>query len=1095
MRDPSTPPPRANEGRVARGLPPAPAGSAALLVLLLAAPLRLGAEPVAVPGGPAAVRRLLDLDPARPDRELFGDVARALLASGGDPSPRGGRRETLLRFAEDLAEWRRAPGCPSRLSARGDAWKPTRRALEWLGYRVRGDGPGFEAEPRADAEAARRQAFLHALGHSATDVLRALSAGEEVAVECPDGTAELPFGLAAWRETLGLGEKDLPAGDAFLRFVREPRAARMLLALLSVDADAREELRTIAGRPGGWGGWKLLHDEALDGFSRFPEALEVRDGRAILPGGPGADAAWADVVGAEPSDLPRFAVRLYAAGSGKAAAVVDALRRLPEEDARAFVLGTVSGVPAVERFRDLYAAIDAAGRRYERAPRDAWDFAQLAPSLRFGPGGELLVPGGAGLLREALEGGPLPRDEGELETLLARAREEDVDREEVLRRLVRGGTETTVAAFPPQRRWIVASGLAAARPVLADPGAFLLLFRGMDRFAGALAPLEELPLEDTAAVRRWLLALGRIASGRADREAELRAGLLVASAELLAGTYRSGALPPGRARDLFRDLVALPLFGAGRGGVAEGIGAFDAWLHGGLLAALREGEARFLEARRGAIPEEDLEWRAPRPAPTPDDLLAAALAGWRAPVELPFRGGRYSYDPTADGAARRREVARSQEHVPLAGLDHAARARDEALRLARAGDAAAAREAVTTLLDELAGLAAERDEDPSVVESVRAARYPLALLQNAKPEEAAAIVEAGLLPFQRLRAERTLEALVLHLYASAAFDPADLPFFDPRFVKRHELSWGGAPAALPASPLGPTRIVAAGEGRPLHLAGAFPGLGEALGLLHADGLVHDARGLLANERVRAGLVAPVAYLTPARLDDDLLLHADRACRATEQLAAALAERPEPDRRRAWRELAGDLVPPVRRNGLAVAAPGEIAAYLAPSDLYRIGRRLESRPAPIGIDLPAAREAREARERLVARFGPEGARERLAELGPRAPSWLGRGRLADLDLPPYERLAEYRLPDFFADRVYDLKLEAARAVVAAGDPAPLLPLLLAPALDELLAGARMAHAFDWAPIVRPRRSLDAEFRAKALSAALEAGRVTLAEAAP
>ena len=326
------------------------------------------------------------------------------------------------------------------------------------------------------------------------------------------------------------------------------------------------------------------------------------------------------------------------------------------------------------------------------------------------------------------------------------------------------------------------------------------------------------------------------------------------------------------------------------------------------------------------------------------------------------------------------------------------------------------------------------------------------------------------------------------------FDPADLPFFDPRFVKRHELSWGGAPAALPASPFAPTRIVAAAEGRPLHLAGGLQGLGEALGLLHAESLVHDARGLLSNEKVRAGLVAPAAYLTPARLDDDLLLHADRACRATEQLAAALRERPEPERRLAWREVAGDLVPPVRRNGLAAAAPGETGTYLSPSDLYRIGRRLEARPAPFGIDLPAAGEAREARARLVERYGQDGAAERLAELGPRPAAGLGRGRLADLDLPPYERLAEYRFPDFFAERLYDLKLEAARAVVAAGDPAALLPLLLVPALDDVLAGARMAHAFDWAPIVRPRRDLGGEFRAKALAAALETGRVSLAEAA-
>ena len=46
-----------------------------------------------------------------------------------------------------------------------------------------------------------------------------------------------------------------------------------------------------------------LYDEALDGFARFPEALVVRDGRILLPGGEEADAVWADTVGARPSAI------------------------------------------------------------------------------------------------------------------------------------------------------------------------------------------------------------------------------------------------------------------------------------------------------------------------------------------------------------------------------------------------------------------------------------------------------------------------------------------------------------------------------------------------------------------------------------------------------------------------------------------------------------------------------------------------------------------------------------------------------------------------------------------------------------------------
>ncbi|HYN40791.1 MAG TPA: hypothetical protein VE129_03365, partial [Thermoanaerobaculia bacterium] len=156
-----------------------------LVPLLLPASGLLG-EPVSVPGGPATIRRLLDLGENRPDGDLFPDVSRVLL-SGSDPHASwesSDRRRAVVAFVEDLADWKAAQGCPAVLSTRPEAWDGTRRALEWLGYRVRGEGPGFEVEPRADAESQRRQAFLDVLGQPSSEALRKLTAGEDVSVSC-----------------------------------------------------------------------------------------------------------------------------------------------------------------------------------------------------------------------------------------------------------------------------------------------------------------------------------------------------------------------------------------------------------------------------------------------------------------------------------------------------------------------------------------------------------------------------------------------------------------------------------------------------------------------------------------------------------------------------------------------------------------------------------------------------------------------------------------------------------------------------------------------------------------------------------------------
>ena len=162
--------------------------------------------------------------------------------------------------------------------------------------------------------------------------------------------------------------------------------------------------------------------------------------------------------------------------------------------------------------------------------------------------------------------------------------------------------------------------------------------------------------------------------------------------------------------------------------------------------------------------------------------------------------------------------------------------------------------------------------------------------------------------------------------------------------------------------------------------------------------------------------------------------------------------------------------------------------LSPSDLFRIGRRLALRADGSLPDLPAAREAREVWARRVARLGEAGATAGLAELGPRAFHWEGRNRLADLDLPSYERLSEYRVPQVFGDRLHDLQVAVARSVSDAGDPAALVPLVLRSALDGLLERARMAFAFDWRPLAATSAAYWPAARDEVLGAALAERRV-------
>ena len=225
-----------------------------------------------------------------------------------------------------------------------------------------------------------------------------------------------------------------------------------------------------------------------------------------------------------------------------------------------------------------------------------------------------------------------------------------------------------------------------------------------------------------------------------------------------------------------------------------------------------------------------------------------------------------------------------------------------------------------------------------------------------------------------------------------------------------------------------------------------------------------------------------------------------SCRATEQFAAALGVRDRRERLRVWRDLARDLVPRSRLARVAELGPDSVsreslAEHLPPSDLYRIGRRLvlasPSASPPAG---DATGLARDALARLQEKFGERGAGDRLTEFGPRAIAYAGRMRLSDLDLPSYERLAAYRTPQLFSDRLYDLKIAVARVISENKMPAALLPLVLPGAVDRMMADVKMAFAYDWRSIVRRANAFSLPDLELQLDEALKAGRLVRDESA-
>ena len=1039
-------------------------------------------DQVPVPGGPAAVRRLLALDATRPRDTFFLDLHEALLAGAEWNAgwSQIARRRAVIEFTEDIDDFREKFGRTVTLSfSERPLLDRTRKVLDWLGVDTKRKGDAIAAEIGSDPRGVRRRAFFDAVALPAPILVKKLLAGETVAVVPTDEMVPLPFGLETWRELLD--QPDLSGREVFVELVKNIPGSRLLVTLHSLDTDTREGLRAIARSGKG----SVLRDpDVLERLARFPSALALSRGEFVLPGGPEANPIWEDLFEVSPSNTAGLLRALFEKDGGRGAYVVEVLQQLPAPVTRALLFGgTTRGPGAIPRARKLYRAIEEARRSIEVSRRDLYDFGHLARFFRAGRSGDLeLIP-------MELDGNTFPRNEEELAAILRSAEGRAEPSEDALVRLVRGAVGA--GGDPPRtaHRFLVVSSLLENRTLLADRGVVALLLRGADRFGSAYAVLEDPPFQQAALARRYLFAVDRLDRRKPSRDSEIAAALFQSGVELLSTAYRAGSVDEAATRGLFSAFLDLPLFVRPDASASDGARAVLGWVSAKFLPELRKGKAGVV------APTEESE---EPPEDSDDELLSRALVGSPSPAVFQWNGGHYRFDPAADELARRRTFREKQRLATIEDVKAADKERAALFSAATEGKRAEAAESAAALLDRLA-LAEEenaRRVDERVRDEYERAREALDRLGKITKPASAGQLEKEFDAADTVFAERVLEALLGHVYAAAAGDPDDLYYDDPDFVRRHSFRTVEKGGRFVESAFSPTMLTSETTGGGSRVAGSLFGLADVLGLLHADQITYSPGAAISNEIIRSGLIGPIRRVSAARLDDDALAYVDASCRVTEELVAALAGRDRSERLRIWTDLARDLVPRPRLASLAelgsAATPASVSRVLSPSELYRIGRRVArggegNRPEGLA-QLASVAAANEALQRLEERYGTGGARDRLAEFGPRAVAWAGRMRLTDLDMPPYESLAAYRTPLLFADRLYDWKIAVARAVAASGLPAAILPLVLPRAVDEMMSDLKMAFPYDWSAIVRRSARFGPAEVSRVLDESLQAGRL-------
>ena len=230
----------------------------------------------------------------------------------------------LRRYVQQARELTALAGTSGeiRVTNCGDA----KQLLDILGYRTRPDcGKSSTFVETADA----RRAFLTIdSGFPLPALEKTLQGGEPFAY--PYASSRVPIFLTEsdWGASGKHGGKDERGGllDALLH---DPSLAHLYYAWAHMDPETQLALQRSPGMK------KLVPlGTQLDFYGSY---ILIRSGRVVVPGGPAAETAWRDLVGANPHSPSEFVPRLLTKDDGWLAAYFDSLSRVPLEQQAHFV--------------------------------------------------------------------------------------------------------------------------------------------------------------------------------------------------------------------------------------------------------------------------------------------------------------------------------------------------------------------------------------------------------------------------------------------------------------------------------------------------------------------------------------------------------------------------------------------------------------------------------------------------------------------------------------------------------------------------------------------------------------------------------------
>jgi hypothetical protein len=340
-------------------------------------------QTISIPGPLRSFSRMAALSPDLTAEDVLPALARNVVTNGYQAASSNEALEQteylklVIRYLSQARELDKLAGADHVIKIDTCESTQTGEILRVLGYRMRG---GCGSEVVLETVNATRAFLTIDSGFPLAELEQSLRTNRPFVYDYKPTQAPILYGPEYWVTT-----KERANGEFIDNFLGDPSVCRLYLGLSKLDPATAEELRkgTTVQRI-------RAYAHVLDFYGGM---FQVRNGKAVVPGGARTEKAWADLVGVAPDKPGAFFERLVAKDDGWLASYFDALARITYSSAN----GSVSNyLTEPERLKRFYTAIR--GRVTSPGParpvfRSNTDMLLLTTRLRLNPDGRPHIPG------------------------------------------------------------------------------------------------------------------------------------------------------------------------------------------------------------------------------------------------------------------------------------------------------------------------------------------------------------------------------------------------------------------------------------------------------------------------------------------------------------------------------------------------------------------------------------------------------------------------------------------------------------------------------------------------------------------------------